>query len=189
MCNRQIMFKKNDILTIPNLLSLIRLVLLIPFFMALSAGNKFLAGLWAMLGIASDLLDGYLARKLDQCSDLGRMMDPLIDKMTALSAGMFLVLSEQYTLPVWFFICLLLREMVLITCSVIIIKKHKKVLESKRPGKISAFLVGLTLFLFIIKWQPAATYVMYASVIATVYSTWTYSQRFIHLLKKYQVSN
>lgn len=178
------MFKNDKIVTIPNVLSISRLFLLIPFFIAISAGNRLLACVWAGLGILSDLLDGFLARKLNQCSNLGRVMDPFIDKITVLSAGLFLVLSDQYTLPIWFFACLFVREVILILCSALIIKRHKKVLESKRPGKISAFLVGSTIFLFIMRLQPLGTYLMYAATLATIYSTYAYSQRFIKILKE-----
>lgn len=184
------MFKDDKILTIPNVLSVSRLFFLIPFFMAISAGNRLLACVWAGLGILSDLLDGFLARKFDQCSNLGRVLDPFVDKVVVLSAGLFLVLSDQYTLPIWFFICLFVREAVLISCSAVIIKRHKKILESKRPGKISAFLVGVTIFLFILKLQPVATYILYAATLATVYSTYTYSQRFMKIMsEKAQESN
>ena len=74
-------------LTIPNLISVIRLGL-IPVFLwlLLARDNPFAAG-WLLGGIAAtDWVDGYLARRLDQVSEVGKFLDPLADRIAIIAA-------------------------------------------------------------------------------------------------------
>ena len=75
--------------TIPNVLTMIRL-LLVPVFVVVyfrtSAEPKYAALAIFAAASLTDMLDGYLARKLNQISDLGKLLDPLADKLMVLSA-------------------------------------------------------------------------------------------------------
>jgi CDP-diacylglycerol--glycerol-3-phosphate 3-phosphatidyltransferase len=97
----------------------------------------------------SDLLDGYFARKRNEISDLGKIIDPLADKITVISVT--LVLLVQGLIPVWFFIIIILRDILILIGGAYIKNKHKIVLPSNWAGKISVFIIGFTLFFAIIK--------------------------------------
>ena len=76
------MRSKKDIITIPNLLSLLRLGL-IPFYTSLYLhGNIPLASILLAISCMTDLLDGFIARRFHMISDLGKFLDPLADKIT-----------------------------------------------------------------------------------------------------------
>ncbi len=97
----------------------------------------------------SDLLDGYFARKRNEISELGKIIDPLADKITVISIT--LILLVQGLIPVWFFIIIILRDLLILTGGAYIKNKHKIVLPSNWAGKISVFIIGFTLFFAIIK--------------------------------------
>src|SRR3954451_18273683 len=79
------------IVTIPNVITLVRLVC-VPVFVWLLADDELLAaaGLLAVLG-ATDWVDGWVARRFDQGSDLGKVFDPVADRILLLVAGVALV--------------------------------------------------------------------------------------------------
>lgn len=97
----------------------------------------------------SDLLDGYFARKRNEISELGKIIDPLADKITVISIT--LILLVQGLIPAWFFIIIILRDILILTGGIYIKNKHKIVLPSNWAGKISVFIIGFTLFSAIIK--------------------------------------
>ena len=75
--------KKKEILTIPNLLSAFRL-LLVPVIAWLYCGreNYPMTALVLLLSGATDIVDGFIARRFDMVSDLGKVLDPVADKLT-----------------------------------------------------------------------------------------------------------
>ena len=89
---------KSEIITVPNLLSLFRIVL-IPVYMtvywnATGRVHYFLAGFILALSCMTDLADGIIARKFGLITNLGKLLDPLADKLTQLA--LILSLSERY---------------------------------------------------------------------------------------------
>ncbi|TIC87624.1 CDP-alcohol phosphatidyltransferase family protein [Nocardioides sp. GY 10113] len=89
------------VLTVPNLLSILRL-LLVPLFLWLMLGPE--ADGWALVVLAvsgvTDFLDGWLARKLDQTSPLGQLLDPVADRLYILAVVVGLALRDVIPWPV-----------------------------------------------------------------------------------------
>jgi cardiolipin synthase (CMP-forming) len=173
------MEKKDRIWTIPNALTLLRLALLIPIMMFLSRGQRLPAVALIFLGLASDFLDGIIARRFDQGSDLGRLMDPVVDKINILAVGLLMILSPIYRFPLWYFIFLLVRELAVLLCGLIVVRRRKIVLESNKPGKRSAFFTGVCVFLYILGWEPFTWISLWIAFGLALYSTWTYLQVFL----------
>jgi cardiolipin synthase len=98
------------ILTVPNLISLVRLACA-PVFVWLLADDELLAAaaLLAVLG-ASDWVDGWIARRFDQGSDLGKVLDPVADRILLLLAAVALLV--QGSVPLVVGILVLVREAV-----------------------------------------------------------------------------
>lgn len=97
------------ILTIPNLLSFLR-ILLIPVFVGLIVhqGTE-LVGMLLFAGVAAtDWVDGYLARRTNQVSELGKILDPVADRL-AVGAGLVAVMVRG-ALPVWAGVAILVRD-------------------------------------------------------------------------------
>jgi len=101
-----------DALNVPNLLTLGR-VAAIPFFIWLLDSPTPVRGFWACLvftaAAVTDILDGYLARKLGVVSVLGKFLDPLADKLIVMAALVWLVSLGR--VPAWVVVLLLAREL------------------------------------------------------------------------------
>jgi cardiolipin synthase (CMP-forming) len=177
------MEKKSRIWTVPNMLSFFRLACLVPILIFLTGGQRISALVFIFLGFASDFLDGWIARRFDQGSDLGRMMDPLIDKLNILSVGLLLVLSPLYHFPLWYFLFLVLRELSVLIGGLTVIRKQKIVLEANIAGKRSAFFTGVCILLYILGWQPYASIMLWIAFVLALYSTYTYLVVFLKQVK------
>ena len=89
---------KKDVFTIPNMLSLFRLSL-IPVYVSIYLNARtdrdyLLAGSILAVSCLTDLVDGYIARKFNQISNLGKLLDPFADKLTQLT--LVICLSIRY---------------------------------------------------------------------------------------------
>lgn len=141
-------------LTIPNLISLVRLGL-IPVFLWLLFGkdDPFAAG-W-LLGIigSTDWIDGYLARKLDQVSEVGKFLDPLADRLAVATAVIAGLISGD--LPFWFAWALIVREAIVgVGAIVVAIMGHTK-LDVRDMGKLATLLLYMAVAWFFVgsEWE------------------------------------
>lgn len=107
---------KEKILTIPNALTFLRLVLFIPFvWLVLEHSNRpTLPKLWWILGLgfvgaSTDYLDGVFARKYNQLTYLGKYLDAISDKIISIIT--FTILVMEFNFPTWIFIFFLVREL------------------------------------------------------------------------------
>jgi CDP-diacylglycerol--glycerol-3-phosphate 3-phosphatidyltransferase len=126
-------------MNLPNQLTVLRLLLTMPFVFALSVnfpGAKLLALVIFIIGSATDFADGYIARKFNLITDFGKLMDPLVDKIMTMSA--FICLVSLGTLPAWAVIIIVSREF-LITGLRLIAAAQGKVLPAERLGKHKTF--------------------------------------------------
>ena len=100
-----------DALNLPNLLTMLRIVLIPVVLWLLSRGSPFdcyLAALVYMLAAITDFLDGYLARKRNLVSVLGKFLDPLADKLMVMASLVWMVTLGR--VPAWLVVVLIGRE-------------------------------------------------------------------------------
>ena len=139
-------------LNLPNVLSLIRL-LLVPVYVALFVrGLKYPALAVFVAACLTDLLDGQIARKFNLITDLGKLLDPFADKVMVLTAMFSMAIGSQNIPPVipWTaVIVLLLKELVMMAGGLLLLKKGI-VVYSRMIGKVAhcVFIVGLVLSYF-----------------------------------------
>ncbi|OGP81711.1 MAG: CDP-diacylglycerol--glycerol-3-phosphate 3-phosphatidyltransferase [Deltaproteobacteria bacterium RBG_13_65_10] len=99
-------------MTLPNAITILRILLVPPFVILLLRRDIGPAlGVFAVASI-SDLLDGYLARKLKRVTRIGAFLDPLADKLLAGSA--FILLAVREVIPEWLTVIVLSRELLLL---------------------------------------------------------------------------
>lgn len=146
-------------LTVPNLLTVIR-ILLIPVFAWLFYSEKYI---WAvvvlLLSGLSDTLDGKIARRFNQVSELGKNLDPVADKLTQIVIAVMLFVefrkSESSALRIfsWVFLYFLFKEGVMVIGGAIMLAKGIKPGAAEIYGKLATFAF-YTVMLLIIGFAP-----------------------------------
>lgn len=134
-----------------NLFSILRFFLLIPIHYYLARQGSF-ANIMVLAAIfvaaISDFLDGFLARRLNQKTDLGRILDPLADKVVIAGGMIGLVIHRDF--PVVLVLFLIYRDLIILTGGLILTRKFGFVTESNIYGKTNTLVVSTTAFLFIV---------------------------------------
>ena len=141
---------KKDILTIPNMLSFFR-ILLIPLMAVFYCYYKAYKAAVVVIVISgiTDILDGRIARKYNMISDFGKFLDPLADKLT--QAAMSLCLAVRYRGMGVLFILMLVKESVLFVCAYGALQATNTVNSAKWYGKVTTatlYVIMVILFLF-----------------------------------------
>lgn len=93
-------FNASYLVTVPNLLTYLRFLLVAPFIFFFLNKNYIAAALCIGFSGLSDCLDGFLARKLDQVTSLGKILDPIADKVTLVSVAVCMVIYMPSLLPI-----------------------------------------------------------------------------------------
>lgn len=139
----------NKALTIPNLICLMRILLITPFVVFFLDGEYLIAAAVIILSGLSDCIDGFIARKFNQESELGKILDPLADKLTLLAVGICLVVIEPYFLPI--VIILVSKDVLMLVGSTKVVKNGILVPKSKWYGKLGTvmFYVTVTFIVFV----------------------------------------
>lgn len=147
-----------DFFYISNILSLARIVLILPIYFLLkmetTLGN-YLAVLVMLIAALTDSLDGRLARRLEQKSDLGRVLDPIADKISIFIVALMLV--ELRDLPFWFFAVVVVRDIAILLFGILLAFKTKVVVESNKIGKVTVTALAVVMIVFtlqieLVKW-------------------------------------
>ncbi len=140
--------KLKQILSIPNVLSFIRIAL-IPFILwAFFIGEMYLsAGLIILSGL-TDIVDGYIARTYNMITPLGKALDPIADKLTLFSLLIALSIYSRVIFIVLFLFAV--KEVILGIEGIIIIKKTGTTYSSKWHGKLTTLFLYLTMLAHII---------------------------------------
>jgi cardiolipin synthase len=130
-------FLKGEVLNIPNLLSFLRIAL-VPVFLWLLLEELFLAAI-TVLAVAglTDFLDGYLARKLNQTTKLGKMLDPVADRLYIFAT--LLALSATGYVPWWLAGLVILRDFLMLVSLPILASVGYRSLPVHYLGKASTF--------------------------------------------------
>jgi len=125
------------ILTVPNVLSVFRL-LLIPVFLALLIQGRDAAAL-IVIAVASvtDFLDGFLARKLNQITRLGQVLDPAADRLYLFAA--LLGLAWREVIPWWFVLIVVARDVFMLALGILLTSEGSGLLPVRRIGKVATF--------------------------------------------------
>lgn len=168
---------------IPNILTIIRFIL-IPFIYISVLSKHFLTALIIFtISASTDVLDGYIARKYNYITDIGKLIDPLADKLTQLS--LLLSLAILKILPWWIFGIVFVKEFVLIVSASVLYSKKDVVVYSKWYGKLATtlFYLAIVVSLIINQFDIAIAfridlYLYYLAILATVFALIMYSIKF-----------
>jgi len=142
------------VLTIANGISLLRVALLpwVLFLISRPPGSHTgeLIALAVVIAL-TDFFDGFVARRTGQVSHYGRIIDPVADKICLVLASWWLTLYRG--LPVWIPILLVARDAVILGGSFVLLRRHDVVLPSNQLGRVTTFVLTITLFAYLIAWE------------------------------------
>lgn len=143
-----------EFFTISNLLSLLRLLLAIPLWILFDYYNsdssiKYWIFALCLFAAVTDILDGYLARKFNQVTEAGKIIDPLADKIAMAVVVIRLAFLGEF--PFYYLAIIILRDLLIFFGGVYVTSKIGKVLPSNVLGKITVLIIGLVVLLTLIQ--------------------------------------
>jgi|SRR6056297_122005 len=127
------------IINYPNMLTIVRLLLIPVYLYFFLQGEYIISGVVFSISGLTDFFDGYLARKYNMVTDLGRLLDPLADKLTLISILALLIYMN--VIPKIISITLLSREVFILFGSGIMYIMGKDLIKPTILGKTSVFLL------------------------------------------------
>jgi len=134
---------------IPNILSVIRILLVFVFVYVLFALNS---PIWAivvfLIAGATDIVDGFLARRFNWITNLGKILDPFADKLMQCTVLVCLCIKD--IIPLWFVIPYFVKEVATLGAGLLVIKRRSVVVVSKWYGKAAVCLFYATIVLSVV---------------------------------------
>ena len=177
----------SGLFNLPNMLTMLRLVLVIPFAIALlwedgtNATARIVATLIFVVASVTDYVDGYLARKRNLVTTFGKVADPIADKL--LTGVALIGLSMLGQLPWWVTIVILVREIAVTLLRFWVI--NKGVIPASRGGKLKTAVQIVAIVLYLLPLtgagQTLAQVVMGVAVVLTVVTGIDYAVRALRI--------
>ena len=182
--------RHDRIMTLANSISISRILLAFPLVYILNffsvETQEMAYAVWGiiLLIVFTDFLDGYVARKTDQITNFGKMIDPVADKICLVVVLTFLIF--EYKLPfLIFFLLLSIRDVYLIIIGVYLINMQEEVFQSNWTGKWFLGISTLMMATFIFPSPDEVRWTLYAvSLFLMGLSTWQYSNRYHRYFKE-----
>ena len=182
------------VITVPNLLTLVRL-LLIPVFFVYSVRGEFRLALAVFVTAAlTDVLDGYIARKLNQRSQVGAVLDPAADKILMIVGFITYTLHDAvvYPLPGWLTFTIFTRDATIVFFAYLLFTRMQiRRFPPTIAGKISTVTQAVALSVVILinafpspAWRRFGELLFRAALVATLYSSAGYLLRADAMLRK-----
>ncbi len=178
--------------TIPNLLTFLRF-LMVPFFLAASVRHMYTAAFVLFVTAAfTDMFDGMIARRFNQKSRLGALLDPAADKSLMICGYLYYTLADGLpvvTIPGWLTFVVFIRDfLILMFAYLLYTRVHVKRFPPSVAGKTSTVLqavtlgtaIGVNAFVPSLLWL--AEFMFRIAVIMTLFSGWDYLRRAERLL-------
>ena len=152
---------KKEVFTIPNLLILFRLAL-IPVYITVYLNAEedwqyYVAGAILAVSCVTDLIDGKIARRFNQISELGKMLDPVADKLTQITIAIVIFLEfNKSTNPTmqwfkWVFLFFLFKELLMVIIGAIMLACGLRPVAAEIYGKVATF-VFYAVMVLVIAW-------------------------------------
>lgn len=171
--------------TVPNLISLIRALFLVPILWLLHQ-NEPRADVWAVvLGLvagATDLIDGWVARSRGAGSPSGKVVDPVSDKI--LIGGLVIYLAVARDFPWWILFALLARDVLLVGGALLWFRRERVVFAADWTGKLTTFAMGWLIVVHVLRIEVAYTPLAVVAGILIALSYASYGSRGIRFVRE-----
>lgn len=188
-CSNNKIYTLNMIFTVPNMISFIRIILIIPFVFFFLAEEYIHAFACVLFSGVSDCLDGFLARKLNQVTDLGKILDPIADKLTLVAVIICLGILVPNIFPL--VITLVTKDVLMLAGGYYLLRKGITPPSAKWYGKVSTIIFYIAVVTivfckaFLAKNLTILTAILLVlTAISMMFSLIMYAKIFFNLLKK-----
>ena len=163
-------FKPRDLLTVPNLITFVRFLLVPPFVWFFLNENYIMAGLMVGLSGLSDCFDGFFARKLNQVTSFGKILDPIADKVTLIAVAVCMVIYLPAILPIM--LVLVGKEFLMLLGGFIMLLRKMTPPPANIFGKIATlvfyFVISLIIFIKIVTGEEYMPVVIIGLILVAV---------------------
>ena len=179
----------NKVFTIPNIITIFRLALIIPMCVLFFTGHYLATLIIIVVSGVSDVIDGIIARKCNMISELGKILDPIADKLTQLTILILLILKQIYLLIP----CVLLaaKELTSGFIGIYVVNRLHHMLTAEWHGKLSTVflycMLGAHMLMLVITGEICvpATYILIGISSALIaFSFVMYLFRYKRLIKE-----
>ena len=181
---------------VSNLLSIIRLGLTPFLFRSIIRESHLTALIIGGLAILTDMLDGYFARRLDQRTNLGKILDPIADK-AIISAVIIALIWSDSSFPLWAFVVVIIRDVLIVVANIFLFHRTQIIGKSDVWGKCTTFFLATALVLYLLTdnilavsgFIPsfAPSCVLYIGLVFALISVANYSWQLLRLLQQNRV--
>ncbi len=183
------MSPENDrrVWTASNLMTLARIVLVVPIVLLLldtGSDRRLLVLSLVAAAALTDLADGYLARRLGQVTELGKIIDPTADKLAV--GAVMVVLASQGRVPWWFLGAVLMRDALILSAGAYLRSRRGLTLQSNLAGKWAVTSIALYILAVIADYpqiEQLRNFLIIASLSLLSLSSALYLRRFISVLR------
>jgi len=185
MQQSQYLLERRRIWTISNVLSFSRLILLFPILWYLhenTASSNLSALGFMLLAASTDWFDGFLARKFKQQSELGRIIDPLTDKICVGAVAISLTVLRDF--PLWFLLLILGRDFLILVFGLFMTSRLHRVPESNWYGKVVVAALAIVMIVFTLNIEPVKWPFFWIMVVLFFISVGVYMTRFLSDMRK-----
>lgn len=142
------MKNRNKNINVPNALSVMRILLIVPFVVFFVNDKIWQAALMLVISGLSDMFDGMIARKFNQFTELGQMLDPLSDKLTQGAVAVCLAVKQPVLIPL--LAIFVLKEVLMLGAACLLLKKRKRPGGSKWYGKVATTLFYISFTIIVV---------------------------------------
>lgn len=140
----------NKILTLPNLISLIRLCLIPLFFVVLYQGHNLAAALIFAIAAGTDWIDGHIARRTHTVSKVGQLLDPAVDRLLMISGVLGLLLMNR--IPLWIVLFILIRDGLMLLGGAYLLRRYTIKIPVIYAGKVTTVLLLVGFVSLLLNW-------------------------------------
>lgn len=184
-------FTVGDLFTVPNIITYCRFVLIAPFVIYFLDENYIASAICIGASGLSDCFDGFFARKLNQVTPLGKILDPIADKLTLFAVVVCMVLYLPTILPLLTF--LVIKDILMLLGGMDLVKKGLTPPAAKWYGKVGTivFYTSICIIIFlkaVLKYENVYldALLIFITAIAMLYALYQYAKIYFAMIREYK---